>query len=285
MAPFEQAATQVENTQAGSQQAAASANLMSEYMSSVPSLAKKIETTTLGDADTKHDLALTFENIYTSAGGGQAGTAAEDTFQKALNDQLKSDKSALHVDTVHSTGLFKMKQNGYAVVDDSNGAHYSSGVIIPERAEAQYKEGKADAAGDLTQRPTDAASKPVEPGKPADASIPKDSDFSFTDPKTEQAYIQAAGDASKAILNPALSPAEKQQGVIDAMNEVHVHDNLDLANFGHELGQKLGANAKVDTLPSVAMTFHGGISIDTGKGDTVAVPFKLSGGKLVSNAQ
>ena len=286
MPALEQQTTQIENTQAGSQQTAASQNLMSEYMSSLPSMAKKIETTNLTDIDTKHDLALTFENIYNAAGGGNAGTTAEETYKNALNDRLKADGSVNHVENVHSSVLMGLKQNGYAIEDNTS---RSSGVITPERADAQYKAEKAAVANDAVEQKKysmDAPSNTTDTNRGTEASIPRDSEFSFTDPKTEQAYISAAGDAAKSLSNPALSNADKAQGVIDAMNKVGVHDNLDVANFQYELGQKLGPDVKFGGRPSVSVfKFSGSLTIDTGSGEPVAVPYKLVDGKLVSGAK
>jgi hypothetical protein len=264
---FEQHQTQIEKAQPGSQQAA-SQNLYADVMKSVPTLAKRLEAGPISTDETKNVISWSFENIYKSAGGGDLGKKAEDTFQNALNDQLKADGSQIHVDKAKSLGLVHSEQNTYAVIDESNGQYRSSGIFAPESA---VDPAKAEAAA---VKPGDA-----KPTTAAKAESP------FADKQTEQLYNRGAEDAALAIMSKSLSPEQKAQGVIDAMNKIgDIKNGVALGNFEDVLSQKLGKNAKVGGFHSSAMgPLHGAISIDTGRGETLEVPFKVGpDGKLAS---
>jgi len=285
MAPLDQLANQAGDSQAASP---GSQNLYAEYMKFVPSMAKKIETALPSNDDTKNVLALTFENIYTSAGGGAAGTRAEDAFQNALNDQLKSDGSALHVDSVHSSMLLHFKQNAYAI-SDSSGRLNGSGIIAPERVgksdtpASGPDTGKVGTAGDAVKSSSDSANSPIDATKPKASD--KVSALSFPDKTTDQKYNRAAEDAALSIMSRNISSDQKSQAVLDAMNKAGVHSGVDLDNFDNVLSQKLGKNAEVGSVRTQALTasgFRGVVKIDSGRGEHLDVPFTTSEGKLVS---
>jgi len=256
-----------------------SKNLYDEYMKVVPSLARKIETELPSSDDVRNSLALTFENIYTSAGGGASGMKAEDTFQRALNDQLKSDGSALHIDTVHSSMLLHFKQNAYSITD-SSGQVNASGIIAPERvgSESNSQSPTSDVSpktgrDGYSDSPNDASKSRTESTPNADGAP------QFPDKKTEQIYNRAAEDAALAVMNKTLSDDQKAQAVLGAMNKAGVHNGVDLDNFDSILGQKLGKYAQVEGVRTQALfasQFRGLVKINTGTGETLDVPFNTN---------
>lgn len=288
MAPLDQIANN-----AGDGQAAlpASKTLYDDYMRTVPSLAKRIETALPSDEDLKNTLAVTFEDIYKSAGGGAAGTKAEDAFQNALNDRMKSDGSALHIDTVHSSMLLRLQQNAYAI-EDTSGRLNGSGIITPERvgAEAKPEPTQGSDQSNGTNRPGDSASRPNDAtDTPGDSRKSGDGGSPFPDKKTEQVYNRAAEDAALAVMSKSMTDDQKAQSVIDAMNKAGVHSGVDLDNFNNILSQKLGKNAEVNGVRTQALfasQFRGVVHIDTGRGETLDVPFNSnSKGDLISQTR
>lgn len=243
-----------------------------DIMKSVPMMAKKLESGNISSDSTKADFALSFDNIYKSAGGGAAGKQAEDSLQTALNDQLKKDGSAIHVDKVNSHGgLLRSDNNLYAVVDESNGQYRSSGIISPETFAGPGTD-KAPAAKDA-KVPGDA------PPAVTDAPAAKSPESKFSDKQTEQAYNRAAEDAALTIMSQKASPEQKAQAVIDAMNKAGAGSSVDIRNFENVLETKLGKNAHADAVTG-GLSVHGVMKIDSGRGDHVELQFKRADGKF-----
>jgi hypothetical protein len=285
MAPLDQIAN---NAGDGHAAMSGSQNLYADYMKSVPSLAKKIESGSPGSDDVKNTVALTFEDIYKSAGGGAAGTKAEDAFQNALNDQLKADGSTLHIDTVHSTMLLRLKQNAYAI-EDSSGRLNGSGIIAPERVGMQTtpESTPVNDQNSGTNRTSDSGARTNDgTNTRGDSAQTGDGGPQFPDKRTEQLYNRTAEDAALAVMSKSMTDDQKAQAVLDAMNKAGVHNGVDLDNFDNILTQKLGKNAHVEGVRTQALfasQFRGVVKIDTGRGDALDVPFNTNiKGDLVS---